>query len=147
MPDAQGALADVVLGYDDPAAYLTDGFYLGALVGRGATDAALARIDLAIVSVLLDAGAGARWSYVERETGGRYARSEGLGVASYRAFVSGAFSSTPGDPCRVDVRALGAIDDAALSRIFQATDANPLVGLDGRASLLRPRAGRAPPSS
>ncbi len=108
-----------------------------ALVGRGATDAALARIDLAIVSVLLDAGAGARWSYVERETGGRYARSEGLGVASYRAFVSGAFSSTPGDPCRVDVRALGAIDGAALSRIFQATDANPLVGLDGRASLLR----------
>ena len=108
-----------------------------ALVGRGATDAALARIDLAIVSVLLDAGAGARWSYVERETGGRYARSEGLGVASFRAFVSGAFSSTPGDPCRVDVRALGAIDGAALSRIFQATDANPLVGLDGRASLLR----------
>ncbi|MBK6394461.1 MAG: DUF1688 family protein [Betaproteobacteria bacterium] len=108
-----------------------------ALVGRGATDAALARIDLAIVSVLLDAGAGARWSYVERETGGRYARSEGLGVASYRAFVSGAFSSTPGDPCRVDARALGAIDGAALARIFQATDANPLVGLDGRASLLR----------
>ncbi|MBK7332716.1 MAG: DUF1688 family protein [Betaproteobacteria bacterium] len=108
-----------------------------ALVGRGATDAALARIDLAIVSVLLDAGAGARWSYVERETGGRYARSEGLGVASFRAFVSGAFSSTPGDPCRVDARALGAIDGAALARIFQATDANPLVGLDGRASLLR----------
>ena len=108
-----------------------------ALVGRGATDAALARIDLAIVSVLLDAGAGARWSYVERETGGRYARSEGLGVASFRAFVSGAFSSTPGDPCRADARALGAIDGAALARIFQATDANPLVGLDGRASLLR----------
>ena len=108
-----------------------------ALAGRGATDAALARIDLAIVSVLLDAGAGARWSYVERETGGRYARSEGLGVASFRAFVSGAFSSTPGDPCRVDACALGAIDGAALARIFQATDANPLVGLDGRASLLR----------
>ena len=108
-----------------------------ALAGRGATDAALARIDLAIVSVLLDAGAGARWSYVERETGGRYARSEGLGVASFRAFVSGAFSSTPGDPCRADARALGAIDGAALARIFQATDANPLVGLDGRASLLR----------
>lgn len=108
-----------------------------ALVGHGATDAALARIDLAIVSVLLDAGAGDRWSYVERETGGRYARSEGLGVASFRAFVSGAFSSTPGDPCRVDARALGAVDSAALARIFQATDANPLVGLDGRASLLR----------
>jgi hypothetical protein len=32
---------------------------------------------------------------------------------------------------------LGAIDGAALAQIFQASDANPLVGLDGRASLLR----------
>ena len=108
-----------------------------ALAGRSATEAALARIDLAITSVLLDAGAGARWSYVERETGGRYARSEGLGVASFRAFMAGVFSSAPGDPLRADARALGAIDAAALAPIFQASDANPLVGLGGRASLLR----------
>jgi len=108
-----------------------------ALAGRSAADAALARIDLAIASVLLDAGAGARWSYVERETGGRYARSEGLGVASFRAFMAGTFSSTPGDPCRVDARSLAAIDGTALARVFQAGDANPLVGLDGRAALLR----------
>lgn len=108
-----------------------------ALAGRDPVDAALARIDLAIVSVLLDAGAGARWSYAERETGARFARSEGLGVASFRAFAAGAFSSVPGDPLRADARALAAIDGPALARQFQAGDANPLVGLDGRAALLR----------
>lgn len=34
VPDANGGMADVVLGYDDPNAYLTDRFYLGALIGR-----------------------------------------------------------------------------------------------------------------
>jgi len=108
-----------------------------ALAGRDPVDAAFARIDLAILSVLLDAGAGARWSYADRETGTRLARSEGLGVASFRAFMAGAFSSTSGDPFRADARALAAIDAAALARVFQAGDANPLVGLDGRAALLR----------
>ncbi|CAG0956952.1 hypothetical protein BURK1_00504 [Burkholderiales bacterium] len=108
-----------------------------ALAGRDRIDAALARIDLAIVSVLLDAGAGAHWSYVERESGGRYMRSEGLGVASFRAFAAGTFSSVARDPLRVDARALGTIDAAGIARVFQAGDANPLVGLDGRATLLR----------
>ena len=108
-----------------------------ALAGRDPVDAALARIDLAIVSVLLDAGAGARWSYAEREARARFARSEGLGVASFRAFAAGAFSSLSGDPFRADARALAAIDAAELARLFQAGEANPLVGLDGRAALLR----------
>ncbi|MFI4923846.1 MAG: DUF1688 family protein [Vicinamibacteria bacterium] len=107
------------------------------LFGRGAHDAALARIDLAVVSVLLDAGAGAAWTYVEAETGERYSRSEGLGVASFRAFMAGAFSSTRGDPFRADARALVSTDAAALARMFQASDANPIVGLEGRAALLR----------
>ena len=107
-----------------------------ALFGRGRVEAALARIDLAIVSVLLDAGAGARWSYREAETGERYARSEGLGVASFRAFLAGTFSSE-GDALRADARALARVDGAALAAMFQASDANPMVGLDGRAALLR----------
>lgn len=109
----------------------------GALTARGEADAAAARIDLTIVSVLLDAGAGPRWSYVERETTGRYARSEGLGVASFRAFVAGTFSSSAGDRLRADASALAAVDAATLARVFQASDANPLVGLEGRAALLR----------
>jgi hypothetical protein len=107
------------------------------LFGRSAADAALARIDLAVVSVLLDAGAGAAWTYVEPETGERYSRSEGLGVATFRAFMAGAFSSTNDDPYRVDARALVQTDVNALARLFQASEANPIVGLEGRAALLR----------
>ena len=108
-----------------------------ALFGRSALDAALARIDLAVVSVLLDAGAGAKWSFVERETGARYARSEGLGVATFRAFMAGTFSSTRGDPLRADANALASLDGQALARVFGADETNPIVGLEGRASLLR----------
>ena len=57
-------------------------------------ETALARIDLAIVSVLLDAGAGAEWRYREAETGQVLARSEGLGVASFRAMQAGLFQPT-----------------------------------------------------
>jgi hypothetical protein len=98
---------------------------------------ARARIDLALVSVLLDAGAGPQWRYQEAETGLTLARSEGLGVASFRAFIAGEFSSEPGDPCRVDAKALARIDAAALARIFQVDAGNPLVGLESRAALLR----------
>lgn len=34
VPDAEGALADVVLGFDDPGDYLDNRFYLGAIIGR-----------------------------------------------------------------------------------------------------------------
>jgi hypothetical protein len=107
------------------------------IAGRSRAAHARARIDLALVSVLLDAGAGPQWRYHEAETGLALARSEGLGVASFRAFMAGEFSSEPGDPCRVDARALAAIDAAALARIFQVDAGNPLVGLEGRAALLR----------
>jgi hypothetical protein len=112
-----------------------------ALAGRSPLDAALARNDLAIVSVLLDAGAGRAWSFAEAG-GDRYARSEGLGVASFRAFMAGTFSAHRDDPLRADATALAAIDAAKLAHMFQASEANPLVGLDGRAALLR-RLGEA----
>lgn len=108
-----------------------------ALRDRTPAERARALIDLAVVSVLLDAGAGAAWGFVEAETGLRFTRSEGLGVASFRAFVVGAFSATPGDPLRADAGALAAIAPATLAKLFQADHGNPLVGLDGRAALLR----------
>lgn len=107
------------------------------LGGRSSVAVARAYIDLAVVSVLLDAGAGPDWSYADPQTGQRLARSEGLAVASLRAFEAGRFSSDAGDPLRVDARALAAIDAAALAEAFQCGDANPLVGLEGRAQLLR----------
>ena len=114
------------------------------LDSRDPAQAALARIDLAIVSVLLDAGAGANWSYFDAASGQRYARSEGLGVASFEAFGSGLFSARVDDPLRVDSSVLATIDAAALARVFQAGETNPLVGLEGRAALLR-RLGTALP--
>ena len=104
--------------------------------GRNTAAIARSRIDLALVSVLLDAGAGPQWRYAEAG-GGSYSRSEGLGVASFRAFMAGMFSSDAGDPYRVDAKALLRIDAATLASAFQASEANPLVGLDGRAALLR----------
>ena len=113
-----------------------------ALAGSSPAERARAQIDLALVSVLLDAGAGPAWGYVEGESGQRFTRSEGLGVASFRAFMQGAFAATPAAPRRVDAAALAAIDVAKLATLFQVSDANPLVGLEGRAALLR-RLGRA----
>ena len=108
-----------------------------ALAGRSEAERARARIDLAIVSVLLDAGAGAEWRYAEAASGQGFSRSEGLGVATFRGFVAGRFSSDPDEPCRVDADALVAMDAGALAEIFQVRADNPLVGLDGRAALLR----------
>jgi hypothetical protein len=96
-----------------------------------------AAYDLAIVSVLLDAGAGASWQYRDAPTGITLARSEGLGVASFRMFESGAFSDDPSQPLRADAARLATItaDDLALG--FQASADNPLLGIEGRAALLR----------
>src|ERR1051326_669947 len=55
---------------------------------------ARAAFDLAIVSVLLDAGAGSQWRYRDPVTGGEFSRSEGLAIASFAMFVAGEFSST-----------------------------------------------------
>jgi hypothetical protein len=106
------------------------------LNGRSQAAVARARIDLALISVLLDAGAGSRWSYRERESGQVFARSEGLAVASFRAFMAGRFSSDAGDPLRVDAKALAALDARALAEAFQVSLDNPLVGLEGRVALL-----------
>jgi hypothetical protein len=98
--------------------------------------AARAAFDLAITSVLLDAGAGAQWRFRDSATGVTAARSEGLGLASLRWFESGGLSAVPGDPHRVDAAALEGIDAATIARAFQVDAGNPLVGLEGRAALL-----------
>jgi hypothetical protein len=103
---------------------------------------ARAAVDLATVSVLLDAGAGDAWRYRERDTGQVFARSEGLGVASLHMFVAGCFSSDPNQHYRVDAIGLEKIDAATLGHHFQVDAGNPLVGLEQRATLLR-RLGKA----
>ena len=93
--------------------------------------------DLAITSVLLDAGAGPTWRYQDAATGTTSTRSEGLAVASLRMFQAGAFSSRSDDLMRADASALQRLSGPALGRGFQADENNPLVGLEGRAALLR----------
>ena len=158
-----------------------------ALAGLSVADRARAHFDLTVVSVLLDAGAGADWRYTEsaataapatprplddpdallaalersasattpapapvaaaepapaRADGRVYTRSEGLGVASFRAFMAGSFSTHAGQPCRADAAALRHVDVAALRAIFQSSPSNAMVGLEGRAALLA-RLGQA----
>jgi Protein of unknown function (DUF1688) len=106
-------------------------------LARGSRQEALrARFDLVVTSVLLDAGAGARWCFVEPGTGLVLGRSEGLAVASFHMFLAGGFSSLPQSaPLRAD--ALEALDEQTLGRFFQVGPENPMVGLAGRVALLR----------
>ncbi len=103
-------------------------------------DLGRAAFDLVIPSVLLDAGAGAAWRYKDAATGAVLGRSEGLGVASLRFFESGVMSADPADPLRAD--ALEKVDAAMIAAAFQVSADNPLVGVEGRAALLR-RLGEA----
>jgi hypothetical protein len=155
-----------------------------AMQGRSSQDALRAMVDLAVVSVLLDAGAGPNWSYTERRdavieaaalplgrqrredllamldaaagkaaalaavadevaaetttavTAPVFTRSEGLGVASFRAFAGGIFSAQADDPWRADAATLKLIDSTTLRSVFQVGNRNPMVGLEGRAGLL-----------
>ncbi|MGL9623743.1 URC4/urg3 family protein [Bradyrhizobium sp. U531] len=98
---------------------------------------ARAEFDLAIVSVLLDAGAGAAWRYRDGATGADIGRSEGLAIASLDMFTSGLFSRDARAPFRADADVLAQLPLAALTSAFQVNEANPLLGLEGRADLLR----------
>lgn len=103
---------------------------------RDADVRARAEFDLAITSVLLDAGAGPAWRYTDAASGIVAARSEGLALASLRFFEWGGFSADPADPLRADAEGLARFDATALADAFQARDRNPLAGLEGRAKLL-----------
>jgi uncharacterized protein DUF1688 len=112
------------------------------LKGLPEDEIARRRMDLAVVSTLLDAGAGPAWSYREPGTGETYARSEGLGVASIHMFANGAFSrDAKGDPLRADAERLAALAPADIAMGFQVRAHNPLTGLEGRAELLRKLGG------
>ena len=99
---------------------------------------ARAAFDLVILSVLLDAGAGPDWRYRDAHGGDvTFTRSEGLAVASQRMFESGAFSAEASAPLRADGNVLADLQGETLAAGFQVDDVNPLVGLDGRAALIR----------
>ncbi len=95
-----------------------------------------AKLDLAMVSVLLDAGAGPQWRY-KNDQGQSFSRSEGLAIASLEMFKSGFFSSNNHEPYRVDGAALQQLSYEKLKEKMQVNSVNPLLGLEGRLFLLQ----------
>jgi len=98
-------------------------------------DALRSRIDLCVISVLLDAGSGPTWKFVDA-AGITHQRSEGLGVASFEAFIRGDFSSESSKRLMADARTLARMPRESLAAIFQHSPVNALEGLDGRLSLI-----------
>ena len=92
---------------------------------QGGEERARAAFELVILAVLLDAGAGPGWRYVDPVTRQTFSRSEGLAVASQRMFESGELDDLAG------------LDVDRLARGFGVSEDNPLIGLEGRAALLR----------
>lgn len=90
-------------------------------------------LDLIIPSVLVDAGAGAKWQYSSLNSV-TVGRSEGLGIASLDAFLSGAFSETQG--LGSDAVGLQNVNVDSFNHLFKISDANPMLGVDGRVGLL-----------
>jgi Protein of unknown function (DUF1688) len=105
------------------------------LAGYSPDDRLRSEFDLVITSVLLDAGAGADWKY--RADNHLWSRSEGLAVASFDAFLAGAFSSRADEPCAAHASRLEGFEQADLERAFQVSASNPLLGVAGRTTLLR----------
>ena len=98
---------------------------------------AVAKLDLAIISILLDAGAGSSWAYHEENTKSSFKRSEGLAIASLHMFSQGTFSSDRHQPYRADARKLQALTESELATGFQVSAENYLVGFSGRLKLLQ----------
>lgn len=105
------------------------------LLEKDPIERARTELDLVITSVLLDAGAGAAWSYKEDSSAKTFDRSEGLGVASYHMFLSGVMSSDRLS-LRADSEGLKKISVQDVETHFQVSGGNPLVGVEGRVALL-----------
>lgn len=94
---------------------------------------ARAAVELAVVSVLLDAGAGSEWRYRDETTGRELARTEGLAAATFDLYRRGVLSSDPARPLRADADGLRRIDPRAFARAFQLHGGNgALAGVEGR---------------
>lgn len=96
-----------------------------------------AEIDLAFVSVLLDAGAGTGWRYRAAD-GSVFGRSEGLAAASLDMFFKGAFCDYPSQPLSAGSVGLTTINPQFLAEAMQsgATAETAVVGIEGRCALL-----------
>ncbi len=107
------------------------------LNNRSNIERARVQIELVIISVLLDAGAGFRWKYYDALGKQTYTRSEGLALASLYLYWDGALSNEPSkEKFAVHGARLRDLRPTELSKTFQVSEANPLEGIEGRCSLL-----------
>ncbi|KAK8854985.1 Uracil catabolism protein 4 [Apiospora arundinis] len=93
-------------------------------------------IDLFMISVLLDAGAGTAWTFKSAENGRIYRRSEGLAIASLEMFKTGMFSGDARNKFQVDKEGLSKLTVEQLAKGMQSRPGNEIAGLEGRAELL-----------
>jgi GTP cyclohydrolase II len=93
-------------------------------------------LDLATVSVLLDAGSGPSWKYTDKNQNVSY-RSEGIALATFDMFSDGLFSSDRALPHRVNSLGLQQLSETDFQHGLQISSANPMVGIKGRFKLLQ----------
>ncbi|VEU19374.1 DEKNAAC100443 [Brettanomyces naardenensis] len=105
---------------------------------KGETDLEICKklVDLFMVSVLLDAGAGNEWKYTE-DDGTVVSRSEGLAVASFHMFSNGDFSDSKKDKYQVNGSKLANFSEEEMKKGFQVTSSNPIAGFEGRYQMIR----------
>ncbi len=128
-----GRLRHLAVGGVDRAALIRQ-----RLAGQTREEIVRAVFEAVVVSVLLDGGAGAEWSYHDGFSPGIWQRSEGLALASFALFWQGEFSSRKHrDPLRVEAPALEGLTVEQLGRGMQASADKPLLGLAQRAVLLQ----------
>jgi hypothetical protein len=112
------------------------GRYLEAQASLSESEQGRMWVELVIMSVLLDAGAGHLWQF--KDTNGKFfKRSEGLAVASLHLYESGLLSSVASHPWRIDAEGLQNLSFQDFSSIMQIRHDNPLVGAEGRFRLLK----------
>jgi GTP cyclohydrolase II len=115
---------------EDYLAKITKNFKCDAL------ETARRLVDIAFVSVLLDAGAGQQWKYGSDDRTHTFTRSEGIAIATLDSLQDGLFSTDAAMPYRVNSLALKKLELSALSKHFQVNERNPFVGMEGRVKLL-----------
>ncbi|MFO1258944.1 MAG: DUF1688 family protein [Gammaproteobacteria bacterium] len=90
--------------------------------------------ECVFLSVLLDGGAGSNWFYIEPNSNQKFTRSEGLGLATFYAFLEGQFSDPKSN--HVTAESLESVSLETFKDIFQISECNQLIGLEDRLSLL-----------
>jgi len=93
-------------------------------------------IDLVFISVLLDAGAGGNWQYIDPVSHNSLSRSEGLAAATVDLFFNHLGRVEDGQGVVIDAAAILGANRMLIENAFQHRRGNSLLGMEGRIRLL-----------